>query len=436
MFYRLAVLALVIVATSWGQAIGDPVTRPSTSLLSLILEIEQGDNTGTFDPVDTTARFDDSGDINFTFADGGAGGPDVVTATVRADSVALTTDTTGNYVADISNGVGLNFTGGGSEGATVTGNLYYGYTLASNPALSATLCAFNVEAGMGGFLCEGTAGNAFEHVWAFPSNADSVDTTNYIAAGNSSGDALGVASDSVALGTDTTGNYLETGSNTFSIGTLVTGAGDNKDIAAYLVYTNTLASNPALGASTCVLSSEGGGSGGFLCEGSTANTNEQLYLFPSSDAADTTNYIALADSAGAALTGDSATSFFSTGTLENARLSNGVRDVTKNITLETPTTSETGDIHITFPAACTMQRIWCSTNTGTATINLDERTEASPDATGTSVATSNIICDTNTEATTVFSNAGIAADVPVALLITATASSPGWLRVHARCRLD
>lgn len=71
------------------------------------LRVEDGDNAGTFTAM-ADADFDDSGDINFTRA---AGPPDVITATVRADSVALTTDTTGNYAA-----------GDAEAGAALTGD--------------------------------------------------------------------------------------------------------------------------------------------------------------------------------------------------------------------------------------------------------------------------------------------------------------------------
>lgn len=43
-----------------------------------------------------------------------------LTATIAADSVALGTDTTGNYVAGVSAGTGISVSGSGSEGATVT----------------------------------------------------------------------------------------------------------------------------------------------------------------------------------------------------------------------------------------------------------------------------------------------------------------------------
>ncbi len=132
------------------------------------IEIEQGDNAGTFDSIDTTARFDDAGDINFAFTDGGAGGPDTVTATVRADSVALTTDTTGNYVASLSSGAGLTGFPAAGEGATGTPALSYSDTLAGDPAMNAEECRFATDGTGGGLICEGTTADANEGLVVFP----------------------------------------------------------------------------------------------------------------------------------------------------------------------------------------------------------------------------------------------------------------------------
>lgn len=82
------------------------------------IRVEDGDNAGTFTAM-SDADFDDSGDINFARA---AGPPDVLTATVRADSVALTTDTTGNYVADLTAGHGITKTGAAGEAWSPTVN--------------------------------------------------------------------------------------------------------------------------------------------------------------------------------------------------------------------------------------------------------------------------------------------------------------------------
>lgn len=126
------------------------------------VEVEDGDNAGTFTAIDTTARFDDSGDINFTFTDGGAGGPDVVTATIRANSVELTTDTTGNYVLTVTAGTGVAVTGADAEGATKT--VAFDFSDAgADPALAADECRFSNEgASAGGWVCEGATANTIE----------------------------------------------------------------------------------------------------------------------------------------------------------------------------------------------------------------------------------------------------------------------------------
>ena len=51
---------------------------------------------------------------------------------------------------------------------------------------------------------------------------------------------------------------------------------------------------------------------------------------------------------------------------------------TKDQYLDDPTTADVGKPQITFPVAVTITRIWCSTDTGTATIQFDERAEATP----------------------------------------------------------
>ena len=140
-------------------------------------------------------------------------------------------------------------------------------------------------------------------------------------------------------------------------------------------------------------------------------------------------FYALSDSqGGAALTGDSATAFFSTGTIEAARLpaDNGVKDVT----ILTPTTADASMVQLTFPEAVTITRVWCSTDTGTATIQFDERAEATPNTAGTDVLTSPLVCDATSEATTSFANATIALRVPMNLDIDATSGTPGVVRIH------
>lgn len=108
----------------------------------------------------------------------------------------------------------------------------------------------------------------------------------------------------------------------------------------------------------------------------------------------------------------------------------------KNTYIDNPTTSDSNKVQLKFPTAVTITRVSCSTDTGTATIQFDERAEATPNTAGTNVMTSSLVCDSDSQATTSFSNATIAAEVPMNLQITATASSPTMLRIHVEYTKD
>ena len=70
---------------------------------------------------------------------------------------ALTTDTTGNYVADVADGSGIDMTGTAGEGWTATANLLYTDTLAGNPTMNLDEARFSTDGTGGGILFEGAA---------------------------------------------------------------------------------------------------------------------------------------------------------------------------------------------------------------------------------------------------------------------------------------
>jgi hypothetical protein len=116
-----------------------------------------------------------------------------------------------------------------------------------------------------------------------------------------------------------------------------------------------------------------------------------------------------------------------------------LQDFTVSIAIESPTTGQSFLYQWETPHQCTMQEIQCNTKgaSTTATINFDERARTTPDTAGTTVATTDLICDTDGQNTTTFSNAAIAANVPVALEIVAVSgTAPDVVRIHARCRRD
>jgi len=82
--------------------------------------------------------------------------------TIAANAVALTTDTTGNYMADIAAGTGIAVTHTPAEGST--GTVAFSYTdKGASPSLNADECVFSGDATANGeMVCEGDTADAFE----------------------------------------------------------------------------------------------------------------------------------------------------------------------------------------------------------------------------------------------------------------------------------
>ncbi len=97
-------------------------------------------------------------------------------------------------------------------------------------------------------------------------------------------------------------------------------AADSIDFTEIL-QSNTLAGNPALAVDECFFMTTASG-GGFICEGSTDDTNEQLYLFPDLNGADTTKRIMVDDTEISGI--DDASLEVSSGTLRRAALTGDV----------------------------------------------------------------------------------------------------------------
>jgi hypothetical protein len=108
--------------------------------------------------------------------------------------------------------------------------------------------------------------------------------------------------------------------------------------------------------------------------------------------------------------------------------------VSKSISLLDPTTAESGAAQFYWQRAVTLERIACSTDAGTVSINLNERAESTPNTSGSDALSASLMCDTDSQTTTSFSDSVQAADVPIALTITATSGAPTVVRVHVRAR--
>lgn len=153
--------------------------------------------------------FQDGGDINFS-----ASGS-VITGTVKADSVALGTDTTGNYAGSLAAGVGVAVDGSAGEGTAYT--VRHNIEAGANITISTNGAALRIEA-------SALSGTNTASLFV---NGVQVNNANMSDAGDIDFNASGtnvtgfVKADSVALGTDTVGNYA--GSVVAGNGITVTG---------------------------------------------------------------------------------------------------------------------------------------------------------------------------------------------------------------------
>jgi len=126
----------------------------------------------------------------------------------------------------------------------------------------------------------------------------------------------------------------------------------------------------------------------------------------------------------------------SSGAVGAAALADTYHTFIHSIVIFDPTTSDTNRVQHKFPSAVTLTRLSCSTNTGTASINFDERGETTPNTAGTNVLSSALVCDTDSQITSTFSDASVAANAPLNLQITAASGTPGVVRIHLEFRVD
>ena len=151
-----------------------------------------------------------------------------LTATVQPNSVALGTDTTGNYAANVTvSGLGLAITGTAGENVS--------YNVASNASTLNLASTLVIRDALGSF----SANNVTAALIGNASTASTLQTGRSISL---SGDVLGsilfdgssnvtiattIQPNAVALGTDTTGNYVTSVAVTAGTGLAVTGTGES-----------------------------------------------------------------------------------------------------------------------------------------------------------------------------------------------------------------
>ncbi len=108
----------------------------------------------------------------------------------------------------------------------------------------------------------------------------------------------------------------------------------------------------------------------------------------------------------------------------------------KNIALTAPTTTDDGFVQLKFNSAATITRISCSVDSGSSTIQFDERAESTPNTAGTDVMTAALVCDTDSQVTTSFTNASMAANAVASMDVDAISGTPGVIRVHVEYTND
>jgi hypothetical protein len=100
-----------------------------------------------------------------------------------------------------------------------------------------------------------------------------------------------------------------------------------------------------------------------------------------------------------------------------------------SISFENPAVGDSGKFQHKIGYDGKITRISCSTDSGTVAINLEVRSEATPNSAGTAVLAVALSCTSSTASTTTFSAATFAANAPIALMIP-NSSGAGLIRVH------
>jgi hypothetical protein len=230
-------MALTGTVFSIGQDVG---TGDSPSFVNVTAGLTGNASTATALATGRTISL--TGDVTGTSASFNGTGNVSIAATIAANSVALGTDTTGNYVAaGAVSGTGLSGSSS-SEGGT--------FTVTSNATALNTASTIVARDGSGNFAAgtvtaalsgNSTTATALATGRTIGMTGDVVWTSaSFDGSGNVTGTAT-IQANSVALGTDTTGNYVQSVAN----GSYLTGGGAASEGAALTLGVDAASINTA-----------------------------------------------------------------------------------------------------------------------------------------------------------------------------------------------
>lgn len=191
--------------------------------------------TGTAASLTTAKTIALSGDVSGSVTFDGSASVDIVTA-IQPDSVALGTDTTGDYVARLSaSGEGLSLTGSGESASVTISNTGVTSLAGTENEIEVSASTGSVTLSLPNTINANTTGSAAtltnSRVIALSGDVSGSVTFD----GSASVDiSTSIQPNSVSLGTDTTGNYVATASA--GAGISVTGSGSED---AAITITNT-----------------------------------------------------------------------------------------------------------------------------------------------------------------------------------------------------
>lgn len=297
--------ATTISANQWALLGGVAETLGFAELNLLDgITVLSGSNTGDDTNADTLDTLDS---VAFAILAGQAGGQTLIGGTSAGDDLALQTTSNvskGSYI--LTELASCDTIDTDVSGVLSCGTDDIGTDSADDLSDDLITALSGVTTVTDGSLCQGGAGSSMDCDLALPSGGTNGcsgasdkplynSVTNTWSCGTDAGAGGGMTSFTVQA--DDTNTMTVTDGETVDIAgglgfTTTAATGSPEQLTVLYDWTQTLAGNPALLVDQCIPVATATG-GGFLCEGSTADTNEQLYLFPDANGADTSGEITI-----------------------------------------------------------------------------------------------------------------------------------------------